>query len=111
VCRCVRRGGTNLTNIAALSITFLQLFSLFFFSVDSQWFIAEDFFSIASNKRGEQRVKRQFQLIGRESRRESRRAKERIKGEALGNLFTILKEYNQHTREAIASKHRMSSVH
>jgi hypothetical protein len=60
LCRCVRRGGTNLPNIAALSTTFLQLFSLFFFSVDSQGFIAEDFFSIASNKRGERSIKRQF---------------------------------------------------
>jgi hypothetical protein len=78
--RFIRRGGTNLTNIAALSITFLQLFSLFLFSVDSQWFIAEDFFSIASNKRGEQRANNQFQDDRQRIKRENQeRIEERIK--------------------------------
>ncbi len=34
-----------------------------------------------------------------------------IGGKYLRNLFTHLEEYNQYTREAIASKQRMSSAH
>jgi hypothetical protein len=50
----------KITNPEKMSTTFLQLFSLFLFSFDSQGFIAEDFFSISQNERGKQSAKHQF---------------------------------------------------
>jgi hypothetical protein len=80
----------------ALSITFWQLFSLFFFSVDSQGFIAWDFFSIASNKRGKRSAKRQFKGWSTENQRGKQERS--IGGKYLRNLFTHSKNNHQHTR-------------
>jgi hypothetical protein len=95
--RFIRRGGKNLPNIAALSTTFLQLFLLFFFSVDSQGFIAEDFFSIASNKRGKQRANNHFQADRQRIKRENHQGEARRESRHLRNLFTHSKNNHQHT--------------
>lgn len=53
----MRGDGLKLRYSAETSTTFLQLFSLFSFTVDSQGFIAQDFFSISQDKRGKRIAK------------------------------------------------------
>ena len=80
----------KVTNSQKLSTKFLKVFLLFFFSVDSQWFIAEDFFSISRIERGKRSAKHQFQadLAENQARKRERESRGRI------------------TRESIEGKHR-----
>lgn len=78
----MRGDGLKVRYSAGMSTTFRQLFSLFLFSVDSQGFIAEDFFSISQNEPGKrERIKRNNH-----------------QGKHLRNLFIHFEEFTQHTR-------------
>lgn len=57
----MRGDGLKLRYSSGMSTTFRQIFSLFSFTVDSQGFIAQDFFSISQDKRGKRGTKHQFQ--------------------------------------------------
>ena len=92
----MRGDGLKVIKSRTMSTKFLQLFSLFSFTVDSQCFIAQDFFSISQIERGKRGTKHQFKADLAEN--QARESRESIEGKHRENLFIHFKEFTQYTR-------------
>ena len=109
-----RGDGLKVSKSRTMSTKFLQLFSLFSFTVDSQCFIAQDFFSISQIERGKRIAKHQFKadLAANQARKSQRESSERIEGKYRGKhrgkasgkpIHHFQEIYSIHARQSQAS--------